>query len=326
MELRRMSTEAKVGAFVLVSMVVMGITVYFVQTTQAVRGDTSFKTYFRYAGGLSPGALVLFGGIRVGEVSDVKPSHEDPTLIEVRFKVKRDTPLNEDSTASFGTLTFISTPALLITTGMNGARRLQSGETVRSEEAVSWDDVARVANTAVQSANALVTQLRQEIPPLTGQAATALANVNEITGPANQRQIAGILSELNTTLNRESARIVQMTDQISALAKHADSLVASARPVVSNMDRTVTNANRTLDAIREPFTKDLADLGVALQQTRSVLDALQNAVGAQKEDIVATIRNLRTASENVRAFTETLNERPWNLIRTTQPPDRKVPR
>jgi phospholipid/cholesterol/gamma-HCH transport system substrate-binding protein len=321
-----MSTEAKVGAFVLVSMVVLGITVYFVQTSQAVRGETSFKTYFRYAGGLSPGAIVLFGGIRVGEVSDVKPSHEDPTLIEVSFKVKRDTPLNEDSTASFGTLTFISTPALLITTGMNGARRLESGETVRSEESVSWDDVARVANIAVQSANALMTDLHQEIPPLTGKAATALANVNEITGPANQQKIAGILSELNTTLNRESTRIVQMTDQISALAKHADALVASARPVVSNMDRTFTNANSTLDAVREPLTKDLAELGVALQQTRSVLDALQNAVGAQTEDIAATVRNLRAASENVRTLTETLKERPWNLIRTTQPPDRKVPR
>jgi phospholipid/cholesterol/gamma-HCH transport system substrate-binding protein len=321
-----MSTEAKVGAFVLVSMVVLGITVYFVQTSQAVKGETSFKTYFRYAGGLSPGAIVLFGGIRVGEVSDVKPSHEDPTLIEVSFKVKRDTPLNEDSTASFGTLTFISTPALLITTGMNGARRLESGETVRSEESVSWDDVARVANIAVQSANALMTDLHKEIPPLTGKAATALANVNEITGPANQQQIAGILSELNTTLNRESTRIVQMTDQISALTKHADSLVASARPVVSNMDRTFTNANSTLDAVREPLTKDLAELGVALQQTRSVLDALQNAVGAQTEDIAATVRNLRAASENVRTLTETLKERPWNLIRTTQPPDRKVPR
>jgi phospholipid/cholesterol/gamma-HCH transport system substrate-binding protein len=325
MERDRMSTEAKVGAFVLVSVVVLGLTVYFVQTTQAVRGDTSFKTYFRYAGGLSPGAFVLFGGIRVGEVSDVKPSHEDPTMIEVSFKVKRDTPLNEDSTASFGTLTFISTPVLLITTGMNGARRLQSGETVRSEENVSWDDVARVANIAVESANALMTELHKEIPPLTGQAATALANVNEITGPANRRQIAGILSELNTTLNRESTRIVQMTDQISALATHAGSLVASARPVLSNVDRTVTNANSTLDAIREPLMKDLAELEMALQQTRSVLDALQNA-GVQKEDIVVTIRNLRTASENVRTFTETLNERPWNLIRTTQPPDRKVPR
>jgi phospholipid/cholesterol/gamma-HCH transport system substrate-binding protein len=321
-----MSTEAKVGAFVLVSMVVLGITVYFVQSSQAVGGETSFKTYFRYAGGLSPGALVLFGGIRVGEVSDVKPSHEDPTLIEVSFKVKRDTPLNEDSTASFGTLSFISTPALLITTGMKGARLLESDETVRSEESVSWDDVARVANIAVQSANALMTDLHQEIPPLTGQAATALANVNKITGPANQQQIAGILSELNTTLNRESSRIVQMTDKISALAKHADSLVASARPVVSNMDRTFTNANSTMDAVREPLMKELAEIGVALQQTRSVLDALQNAVGPQTEDIAATVRNLRAASENVRTLTETLKERPWNLIRTTQPPDRKVPR
>ena len=117
-----------------------------------------------------------------------------------------------------------------------------------------------------------------------------------------------------------------MTDQISALTKHADSLVASARPVVSNMDRTFTNANSTVDAVREPLTKDLAELGVALQQTRSVLDALQNAVGAQTEDIAATVRNLRAASENVRTLTETLKERPWNLIRTTQPPDRKVPR
>jgi phospholipid/cholesterol/gamma-HCH transport system substrate-binding protein len=309
-----------------VSLAVLAITVYFVHTTQAVRGETSFKTYFRYAGGLSPGALVLFGGIRVGEVSDVKPSHEDPTLIEVSFKVKRDTPLNEDSTARFGTLTFISTPALLITTGMNGARRLQSGETVRSEESVSWDDVARVANIAVQSANALIADLQQEIPSVTGKAATALANVNEITGPANQQQIAGILSELNITVNRESTRIVQMTDQISALAKHADSLVASARPVVSNIERTFTNANSTVDAVREPLTKDLAELGVALQQTRSVLDALQNAVGAQTEDVAATVRNLRAASENVRVLTETLKERPWNLIRTTQPPDRKVPR
>lgn len=321
-----MSTEAKVGAFVLVSMVVLGITVYFVQTRQAVSGDTSFKTYFRYAGGLSPGALVLFGGIRVGEVSDVKPSREDPTLIEVRFKIKGDTPLNEDSTARFGTLSFISTPALLITTGMNGARRLQSGETVRSEESVSWDDVARATNITVQSANALMRDLRQEIPTLTGKAATALENVSEITGPANQQQIARILSELNTTLKRESTRIGQVTDQISALAKHADSLIASARPVVSNVDRTVTNANNSVDAIREAFTRDLAELRVALEQARSVLDALQNAVDAQREDIDATVRNLRTASENVRAFTQTLNERPWNLIRTTQPPDRKVPR
>ena len=33
-----MSTEAKVGAFLFMSMIVLGITVYFVQTRQAVRG------------------------------------------------------------------------------------------------------------------------------------------------------------------------------------------------------------------------------------------------------------------------------------------------
>ena len=69
-----MSTEAKVGAFVLVSLLVLGTTIYFVHTTHNLKGQVAFKTYFRYAGGLAPGAPVLFGGIKVGQVTAVRPS------------------------------------------------------------------------------------------------------------------------------------------------------------------------------------------------------------------------------------------------------------
>ena len=61
-----MSTEAKVGAFVVVEPSRPGRDGSFVRTTQNVRGQAVYTTYFRYAGGIGPGTPVLFGGIRVG--------------------------------------------------------------------------------------------------------------------------------------------------------------------------------------------------------------------------------------------------------------------
>jgi ABC-type transporter Mla subunit MlaD len=167
-----MSTEAKVGAFVIASILALGMSVYSVTQTQNVKGQVVFKTYFRYAGGLAPGASVLFGGIKVGQVDDVRSSPEDPTRIQVTFNVKPRTPLNENSKARSGTVTVMGTPALLITTGTNDARRLNAGEEVQSEEPVSLDEVAKRATAAADTATALMADLRRELPAVTGDLRT----------------------------------------------------------------------------------------------------------------------------------------------------------
>jgi len=59
-----MTTEAKVGVFVIVSILVLTGTVAFVLITKSVKGQVPYKTYLSNAGGLGPGADVLFGGIK----------------------------------------------------------------------------------------------------------------------------------------------------------------------------------------------------------------------------------------------------------------------
>lgn len=320
-----MSTEAKVGVFVIVSVLVLGAAMYFVRTTQTVKGQVPFKTYLRYAGGLAPGASVLFGGIKVGQVTSVRSASEDPTRIEINFNVKTGTPVNQNSTARVGSVSIMTSPILSITTGSNDARRLGPGEVVPSEEAVSLDEITRRINAVAQSADVLMAELRKEIPALVGEARTLLTNLNEISGPRNQKQIEAILAEINALLNRESPKIAQITDQVAELAKHADSVVVSVEPVVANVDRTVTNVNETVDAIREPLTKDLAELERTITEARDLLASVNGVVRTNEDEIAETVRNLRTTSENLRALSESLKRRPWNLIRTTQPPDRRVP-
>lgn len=320
-----MTTETKVGTFVIASLIALGSATYFVHTTQTGRAQMAYKARLRYAGGITSGAAVLFGGIKVGQVTAVGPWSEDPTRIEILFAVKSGTPLNQKSTATVGTVTVMTAPALMITTGSNEAGRLSAGDVVPSSEPVSLEDLeGRVAKLA-ESADALIVEVRKAVPALTSDARTMLANLNQITGAQNQKRIEQMLANLNTLLDRESPRIAQLTDQISGLAKHADSVISSVEPVLTHVDHAVVNVDNTVDAIREPLTKDLTELGNTLQAAHNVLADVHNVVGSNQADIGETVRNLHSASENVRALTESLKQRPWSLIRTKQPADRKVP-
>jgi ABC-type transporter Mla subunit MlaD len=290
-----------------------------------VRGQVPYRTYLRYAGGLAPGATVLFGGIKVGQVTAVRPASEDPTRIEIAFVIKTGTPINGKSTAQVGSVSIMSSPALSITTGSKDARRLTAGEVVPSEEAVSLEEIQRRVGAVAESANVLMATLGREVPILTRDAGKILDNLNEITGPANQKKVAGILGDVNALLSRESPKIDEIIDRISELTKHADAVVVSLEPVIANMDRTVTNVDDTVKTVREPLAKDLAELERTLQEARGLLASVHGVVDDNEGDIQQTVRNLRTTSDNVRALSESLKQRPWSLVRTKQAPDRKVP-
>ena len=111
----------------------------------------------------------------------------------------------------------------------------------------------------------------------------------------------------------------QITDQISELAKHADSVVGSVDPLVNNLDQAVANVDNTVNSIRASLTKDLTELENTLHAARTLLVGVQDIVGSNEGDRGETVRNLRSASENVRVMSDSLKQRPWSLIRTKQP-------
>jgi len=319
-----MSTEAKVGGFVIISILVLAVSIYSVHTTQTVRGQISYKSYLRYAGGLAPGAYVLFGGIKVGEVTAVQPWAVDPTLIEIIFQVKIGTPVNEKSTAQVGTVSIMSSPALSLTTGSNDARRLIPGQVVRSQEVISLEDVTQHVSALADSANKLMVELQTSVSPLARQAQAVLANLNEISGPRNQKEIQRILTQVNTLIEQQSPKVDQITTQVSSLAKRLDSVAGSLEPFIANADRTVINVSTTLDAVRDPARRDLVELGGTIQQARTLLGSMQELVRANQDNISEMVENLRTVSENLEVLTESLKQQPWSLVRIKQPPDRKV--
>jgi len=306
------TTEAKVGAFVLGCSAILAFTIVRLVNAQLSGHTVSYRTYLRYAGGIEPGAQVLFGGIDAGKITAVRPWRSDPTKIEILLDVKENTPLNEKSVAKLGLVSVMSGAALSISTGSNEARRLPPGSIITSQEAASLDEITDKMATVADNANGLITEVRGELGGISGDARTLLANLNTVTGKANQQKIQAVLDNVNAMLATDRPKIDRLTDELNALSLHAD--------------ETIQNVNGTVSDLREPIRNDLANLQGTLLQAKQLLADMQVLVRANDYKIDDTIENLRTATENLDELTDSVKQRPWSLIRIKQPEDRKVPK
>jgi phospholipid/cholesterol/gamma-HCH transport system substrate-binding protein len=306
------STEAKVGAFVLGSVAVLAFAIIRLLDAQLGGHVVPYHTYLQYAGGLESGAQVLFGGINVGRVTAVRPAASDPTKIEILLDVKEGTPLNEKSMAKLGFVSVMSGAALSVTTGSNDAKRLPAGSEIPSQEAASLDAITAKMAGVADNANGLITEVRGELGGISGDARTLLANLNTVAGKANQQKIQATLDNVNAMLATERPKIDRLTDQLNTLSQHAD--------------QTIQNLNGTVSDVRQPIREDLAQLQSTLLQTKQLLAEMQVLVRANDYKIDDTIENLRMATENLGQLTESVKQQPWSLIRIKQPEDRKLPK
>jgi len=270
-----MSTEAKVGAFVLGCFAVFAFTVIYLLNAQYSRDTVHYRTYLRYAGGLEPGASVLYGGMNVGKVTAVRPWATDPTRIEILLEVKKDTPLNEKSVAKLGFVSVMNSAALSITTGTIEAKRLPPGSTVASQEAASLDEIAGKLATVADSANALITQAQGELNDITGNVDHLLSNLDTMTGPPNQKKVQAILNNIDRLVANERPKIERLTDQLAKVSEHADD--------------TIQNVNGTVTVLRDPVRKDLAVLQTTLEEAQSLLQSMQVVVKANDYKIDDTV-------------------------------------
>ncbi len=307
-----MTTEAKVGAFVLGCFAVLAFTVIYLLNAQYSGGTVQYRTYLRYAGGLEPGASVLYGGMNVGKVTAVRPWAKDPTRIEILLEVKKDTPLNEKSVAKLGFVSVMNSAALSITTGTIDAKRLPPDSTVASQEAASLDEIAGKLATVADSANTLITQAQGELNDISGNMNHLLTNLDTMTGPGNQKKVQAILDNIDRLVADERPKIDRLTDQLNRVSEHADD--------------TIQNVNGTVTDLRAPVRKDLAELQTTLEEAKGLLQSMQVIVRANDSKIGDTVENLRDATDNLNEFTNSLKQRPWSLVRVKQPGDRQVPK
>ena len=320
-----MSSEAKVGAFVIVAVIIFVYTFISVANVQLAGEKVTYRTYFTYAAGLDPGTLVRFGGLKAGTVDDVRPYADDPTKVEVIIEMRADIPVNEDSVATAASLSALGERYLEISTGSADAARIEPEGVITSKETLTLDDLTARISTVSAEATVLMRDIRADFISLTDRAEVLLDNLNELTGERNRQQLESLLENSNQMITEQRPKFDKITTQTSEMLEKVDVLLDDMLQVTKHADKTMGNLDQTITETREPLKRNLAQIEATLIDTRRMIEDMQALFVVNEENINETLENFRVSSENIERLTDELRQRPWSLIRVKPKPDRQVP-
>ncbi len=115
------------GVFVLAVIMVGFGFVYWMHNSGGLGERMIYRIRFEgVASGLRPGSAVLFNGIRVGEVSELRLSREDPKEVIATINIERSAPVRADTKAAVEVQGLMGTPAVSLKGGDRQAPALSS--------------------------------------------------------------------------------------------------------------------------------------------------------------------------------------------------------
>lgn len=315
---RRRTEQVWVGLLVLVA---TGLLIAAVLAVSGAfgRGSVHHKAYFKFAGGLEPGAVVRFGGMKAGSVDAVGIDPKDPTRIEVDFSIGGSIPLKTDSMARITSLGPLGDNYVELTTGTRDAPRAAPGSVVKSARTLNFNNLVEMAVGLEPSAQQVLVKLNLRLDELQ----TTVARVNDLLNKKNRENISASLANVNSMLAEDRPKISTTLDNVQDAS-------AQLKPLIDNLKKTMAQAGDALDHINAVVLENRKDLHASVKELRktllaasSVMNQLNQTLNYNSDNIDEILANVRTATEELKELTEKLEQRPYTLIRADRSRERK---
>jgi phospholipid/cholesterol/gamma-HCH transport system substrate-binding protein len=321
-----------VGTFVLIALAVLIVVVLSVSGMFSKKGGT-YRTYFKFASGLMPAAPVRYGGFLAGRVESLRVDPEDSTRIEINFRVAPDVPIKTSSIVKITSLGALGENYLEITTGTKDAPLAPPGSVLQSKELVSIADLGDMIGGLVPSANQVIGNLNSRL----NEMQTTIANVNDLLGEPNRRNISSGLSNINGLLAENRPKVSKTLDNVQTATEKLPPTMDNVKtasdqiaPLLEDFKKTLKQANDTLAHVdgmvvenRPEIQAAIGDVRKTLSSATALVEQLKTALNRNSENVDESIANLREITENMSELTDLLKRNPSVLIRGERGNDRQ---
>lgn len=221
--------------------------------------------------GLSVAADVLYNGIKVGEVTSIDLDPDNPDHVLVRIRVRKDTPVKNDSVASLDSQGLTGVANILISGGTEKAGPLTAGDKQR------YPVIATKKST--------FQELFAGTPELINRGNKLLERAAEFLSEDNRKLFADALDDvhrLTKNLANASDRLDSITASVDELARNTNSLVktdakqtfADVRSVADDIKLVVSEARGPL---RDFARSGLPELLLLISDTRQMIGTIDRA-------------------------------------------------
>ena len=238
-----MKTEVKVGIFFVVGLVILLIIFEFIAGIPIFTKEYPFKTYFKSVGELKEGNLVKLSGVEVGKISKIKIVDGK---IEVTLKVKKGTPVKNDSLATIKLTSLLGTSYINLTFGSPESPLAQPGSILASEEPADISEILAKVESAVSSIESVFSDNGEKIGSILNSLDTVLSGAARGEGTLGKLiKDDSLYNEARDTLanlNEISSDIKQGKGTLGKLVKD-ESLYNETKTTMANLGQLAKRLN-----------------------------------------------------------------------------------
>jgi phospholipid/cholesterol/gamma-HCH transport system substrate-binding protein len=214
--------------------------------------------------GLSKAADVLYNGIKVGEVVDLKLDEDNPNSVIVRIQVDRMTPVKEDSYASLETQGLTGVAAILIAGGSPKSNPLVAAE---GQE-----------YPLIETRKSTFQKLFAGAPELINRGNAVLDRLSNFLSGENEQKFADTIAHVE----RLSANLAKASDKFESIATNVDKLIAGdAKATLADVRGVAADIRQVMNEARVPL-RDFARAGLpelllAIGDARQMIASIDRA-------------------------------------------------
>ncbi|MGE4266091.1 MAG: MlaD family protein [Deferribacterales bacterium] len=284
----KMGLEAKVGLFVVGCLVIIGaMSLKLVDLSFSGGSGVHIQAVVDDASGLTKDAAVIFSGVEVGKVKDIKLENGKAVvniLIDKEYTLPSNLILSVRSKGFLG-----EKYAELKVAGGKAEGVISDGASITSETSGTDFDVLgnKIGNIA-DDIKAITASLRKVL-------ATNEAESNMSTTISNIREIT---DAVNSIVKNNENRVNAIMYNVDALTRQlADITTANA----DNVNQIIANINS--------ITKDMkAETPAIAKNLSSITGDMNEIIGGNKDDINSSIKNISTVTAKLEKTVDNLND------------------
>ncbi len=338
---------ALIGGFTLaVIAAAFGFVFWFANNDKGSKQKSYRVVFTSSVSGLSRGALVLFNGLRVGEVTAIDLA-DDPRIVNAIIVIDQRTPVKNDTKARLEYQGLTGVASVALTGGSSASPEVQKGddgalptiyaersdfqnvlETLQSLSGKVDSILARADSMLADNGPSITTTLKN-IETFSGGLADSSGNLKELV--ASVTEVARGLKPFVDALDKNAGNIDaalkdtrELAAKLSKAADKIDGVLTSAQGFLGNGENKgalddINDAARNVSATAKSFRK-LADNLDA--RTKGLTAGLNRATGPVLRQYDALASDARRALDEVNRTVQSLEKNPQQLIFGAKP---KVP-
>lgn len=297
-----MKKEVKIGIYAIVILLCAWAGIRFLSGVDVFGRHAVYYARYEQVNGVQNAAAVMIRGVKIGKVSEIRVSPDDPTSVEVVLSIPRSYRLPVDSEAKIFSTSIMGSKAIEIVLG-SSSEILESGSNINSGYT---KDLMAVADSELD-------YYKDKITTLVENFNTTLKSLNALVDN-NNKSITEALAHLNSITAGLDGAIGKDKQQLADIVASIDKFTKALSENSAHIDSIMTNVDSVTSALAEKNAGE--SLGESLAELNSVLAKINGGEGTvgrlmYDEELYA---NLTQASANLSALLADLKEHPKRYV------------